>query len=618
MNALFLPPARRPIRELPDELVSQIAAGEVVERPASVVRELLDNALDAGATEITVKLVGGGIRAIVVEDDGQGIPADELVLALRRHATSKIASLPELEGVATMGFRGEALAAIASIAELSLASRTADAAHAQRLDACSGELAPAARGVGTSVEVRELFFSTPARRKFLKTETTELAHCVEAARRHALARPDVSFTVWHDGKLVQQWRRATPQARVQDVLGAEFVEQSRAVGLDLGGLRILGHAGTPEAARARADQQYVYVNGRYVRDRLIAHGIRSAYEDVLHGARQPAYVLFIDIHPERVDVNVHPTKIEVRFRDSREVHQGVRRAVEDALAIPRAGLAMPPSSALAAPFSPLRVEAGRRPFEPAAWRFDASHQASLGLQQTALLYAQEPSAAWAGTSTQATAAATALSTGAAGPAGTFEAGDDAWPLGKAIAQIGGVFVLAENTQGLVIVDMHAAHERIVYERLKASLNAAKIESQPLLIPATFAATAHEIATAEAQGHNLLALGLDVSPLSAGVLAVRARPAALAGGDVVEIARSVLAELAQYDASSVIQRAQHEILSTMACHGSVRANRRLTLDEMNALLRAMEATERADQCNHGRPTWRQITLKELDGLFWRGR
>ena len=605
MNALFQTVPRRPIRDLPDELISQIAAGEVVERPASVVRELVDNALDAGATEIAVKLVGGGIRAIVVEDDGHGIPADELVLALRRHATSKIATLPELEGVATLGFRGEALAAISSIAEVTLASRTPEAAFAQRLDARSGELVPAARGVGTSVEVRELFFSTPARRKFLKTESTELAHCVEAVRRHALTRPDVSFAVWHDGKLVQQWRRATPLQRISDVLGAEFMAQSRELALDLGVLRVIGRAGTPEAARSRADQQYVFVNGRHVRDKLIAHGARSAYEDVLHGGRQPAYVLFIEIAPDRVDVNVHPTKIEVRFRDSREVHQAVRRAVEATLAVPRAGAAAVQSA-------------------PAAWpgasagRFDAARQSALGLQQTALLYGHQPTApfsvqekpaAWAG-----------IAAAPAAPLSTAAFSDDAqtWPLGRALAQIAGVFVLAENDQGLVIVDMHAAHERIVYERLKASLGSSAIETQPLLIPATFAATAKEIATAEAQADNLLALGLDMAPLSASVLAVRSRPAALVGGDVVELARSVLAELAQYDASTVIQRAQHEILSTMACHGAVRANRRLTQDEMNALLRDMERTERSDQCNHGRPTWRQITLKELDALFWRGR
>ncbi len=618
MNAVLSPKPRRPIRELPDELISQIAAGEVVERPASVVRELVDNALDAGALEISVKLVGGGIRSIVVEDDGAGIPADELPLALRRHATSKIASLFELEGVATMGFRGEALAAIASIAELAIASRTADAPHAQRLDARSGELVPAARGIGTSVEVRELFFSTPARRKFLKTEATELAHCVEALRRHALARPEVAFQVWHDGKLVQQWRRGDAAQRWLDVLGDEFVAQSRTIALDLGVLRISGRTGTPEAARARADKQYVYVNGRHVRDKLIAHGVRSAYEDVLHGGRQPAYLLFIEIAPDRVDVNVHPSKVEVRFRDSREVHQATRRAVEAALAVPRAGADTPTPPTPPTPLPPGTPADEARPRFSADtgrhdWRSATPTQATLGLQQLGVLYAREPAAPWA--------AAPALASGStpqAAPAALPAAASDEWPLGRAIAQVAGVFVLAENAHGLVIVDMHAAHERIVYERLKASLGSAAIESQPLLIPATFAATPHEIATAEAQGENLRTLGLDISPLSASMLAVRSQPAALAGGDVIELARSVLAELAQFDASTVIQRAQHEILSTMACHGAVRANRQLTLDEMNALLRDMERTERADQCNHGRPTWRQITLKELDGLFWRGR
>ena len=363
------PRQRRPIRELPDELISQIAAGEVVERPASVVRELVDNALDAGATEIVVRLAAGGIRAILVEDDGCGIPAEELPLALRRHATSKIGSLAELENVATMGFRGEALAAIASVAELSIASRTLDAPHAQRLEARSGELAPAARATGTSVEVRELFFATPARRKFLKSEATELAHCIEAVRRHALTRPDVAFSVWHEGKLVQQWRRASAEQRVRDVLHDEFLAGSREVSLELGVLRIRGRAGLPEAARSRADQQYVYVNGRYVRDRLIAHGVRSAYEDVLHGAKQPSYVLFIDIAPSLVDVNVHPTKIEVRFRDAREVHQAVRRAVDAALAVSRAGEAAAPvpAAASAAP-SPLPAARLAASACSAAWR----------------------------------------------------------------------------------------------------------------------------------------------------------------------------------------------------------------------------------------------------------
>ena len=622
MNAPGPHTTRRPIRELPDELISQIAAGEVVERPASVVRELVDNALDAGAGEVTLKLAGGGIRAVLVEDDGHGLPAAELPLALRRHATSKIGSLVDLEGVATMGFRGEALAAIASVAEVSIASRTADAAHAQRLDARSGELSPAARAVGTSVEVRELFFSTPARRKFLKTESTELAHCVEAVRRHALARCDVGFAVWHEGKLVQQWRRATPDARLADVLGNDFIEDSRAVALDLGVLRITGRAGTPASARSRADQQYVYVNGRFVRDKLIAHGVRSAYEDVLHGGRQPAYVLFIDIAPDRVDVNVHPTKIEVRFRDSREVHQAVRRAVEASLA-GVSGAALPPateaagalpdafgrwpeSNAAAAPIGFGHAQA------PAGWRgaVPTAAQVNLSLHETAVLYAQEPAAPWA---------TAGLRPSDAAPAGEAPAPDTSgWPLGKAIAQVAGIYVLAENAQGLVIVDMHAAHERVVYERLKASLAASRIEAQPLLIPATFAATAAEIATAETHADTLRTLGLELSPLSPTVLAVRSQPAALAGGDVIELARSVLGELAEHDASSVVQRAQHEVLSTMACHGAVRANRALTLDEMNALLRDMERTERADQCNHGRPTWRQITRRELDALFWRGR
>ena len=605
MNAVPQSTPRRPIRELPDELISQIAAGEVVERPASVVRELVDNALDAGATEVSIKLVGGGIRAVIVEDDGHGIQAAELPLALRRHATSKIASLPDLENVSTMGFRGEALAAICSIAEVSLASRTADAAHAQRLDARSGELAPAARGVGTSVEVRELFFSTPARRKFLKTEATELAHCIEAVRRHALARPDVAFAVWHEGKLVQQWRRAEPLRRLRDVLGDEFTAASREVSLDLGVLRISGRAGLPEAARARADQQYVYVNGRFVRDKLIAHGVRSAYEDVLHGGRQPAYALFIAIAPERVDVNVHPTKIEVRFRDSREVHQAVRRAVDGALSVSRAGISAVPGARaaddMAAAWPPVAAR-----FD----RFDSAQQVALSLHQVAALYAQEPALAWDGRQ-QAPAAPLSTALAASNP-------NEEWPLGKAIAQLAGIYILAENSRGLVIVDMHAAHERIVYERLKASLGHADIEAQPLLIPVTFNATAQELATAEAQADNLRRLGLDMSPLSATVLAVRSHPAALAGGDVVELARSVLGELSQFDASGVIQRAQDQILSTMACHGAVRANRQLGLHEMNALLRDMERTERADQCNHGRPTWRQITIKELDGLFWRGR
>jgi len=603
MNALPSHPGRRPIRELPDELVSQIAAGEVVERPASVVRELVDNALDAGATEVTVRLSGGGVRAIVVEDNGFGIAAAELSLALRRHATSKIASLADLEGVATMGFRGEALAAVASVAELSITSRTADAPHAQRIDARSGELVPAARAVGTTVEVRELFFSTPARRKFLKTENTELAHALEAVRRHALTRPDVGFAVWHDGRLQQQWRAGhgaeAARQRVREVLGEEFVAASRAVSVELGLLRIHGHAGTPEAARSRADQQYLYVNGRYVRDKLLAHGVRSAYEDVLHGGRQPCYALFIEVAPDSVDVNVHPTKIEVRFRNGREVHQALRHAVESALAPTRA-------AALPAAVPPEPVAVPRSPFGPAWGGVATPRQAGLALEQLAVLTAHESPAAWR---------VEAASVPPAAPA--IDAEND-WPLGRALAQIGGAYILAENAQGLVIVDMHAAHERVVYERLKTCLASAGIQAQPLLIPLTFAATAQEIATAEAHSETLRALALDVAPLAARMLAVRSLPLALSDSNGVELARGVLAELAQYGASNAIERARDELLSTMACHGAVRANRQLTLGEMNALLRDMERTERADQCNHGRPTWRQISIRELDSLFLRGR
>jgi len=609
-------PAHRPIRELPDELISQIAAGEVVDRPAAAVRELVDNALDAGATQITVRLMAGGVRSIVVEDNGIGIPMDQLPLALKRHATSKIGSLHDLESVATMGFRGEALAAIASVAELSIASRTVDAAHASRLDARSGELQAAARATGTSIEVRELFFATPARRKFLKTDATELAHCLEAVRRHALVRPDVGFAVWHEGKLVEQWRAADLDQRIADVLGPEFIANSRRIDVPLSvhapAVRVRGRVGLPDAARARGDQQYAYVNARYVRDRIVTHGARSAYEDVLHGSRQPSWVLFIEIDPLRVDVNVHPTKIEVRFRDGREVHQAVRNAVEAALALSRAPDAAPTAAHAAQEDAAQPFANTPAAFQSNAWRPTTGPQTRLGLQDLAVLYAQEPPPRWA-----AAPASTRIEQHSI-DATNASAEADAWPLGRALAQLGGVYILAENSQGLVVVDMHAAHERIVYERLKATQGGEAIPAQPLLIPATFAATPAEVATAESSAETLHALGLDVAPLSPGVLAVRSRPAALPDADPAALARSVLAELAEVDGSRVVQRARDELLATMACHGAVRANRQLTLPEMNALLRDMERTERADQCNHGRPTWRQVTMKELDSLFLRGR
>ena len=578
---------QRAIRELPDELISQIAAGEVVERPASVVRELVDNALDAGATHITVRLLSGGVRLISVEDNGAGIPADELPIALKRHATSKIMNLNELESVGTMGFRGEALAAIHSVSELSLLSRTAQQDHAMRLDGRSGELQAAARALGTTVEVKELFYSTPARRKFLKTDATELAHCVEAVRRHALSRPQVGFEIWHDGKLVEQWRSQTGNEeldrRLADVLGADFLKNSVAVQFTQGNVHVFGRAGIPDAARARADHQFLYVNGRFVRDKVVTHAARSAYEDVLHGHRQPVYALYLDMDPTRVDVNVHPTKIELRFRDGREVHQAVRRAVESALAIPRANAAMVQDAG-----------ADNANAAASAWRVPAWQQAPMALQ---------------GQNVQDLDASNTA---------THQDTNESWPLGKALAQLQGVYILAENKQGLVLVDMHAAHERIVYEQLKLQIDAHQLSSQPLLIPATFPATEQEIATAQASEQVLIDLGIEISLLTAKTLAVRAVPTTLSKGDPVALARSVLAELQQHDASTVLQRAQNELLATMACHGAVRANRKLTVEEMNALLRQMEITPRSDQCNHGRPTWRQISLRELDALFMRGR
>ena len=674
---------RRPIRDLPDELISQIAAGEVVERPASVVRELVDNALDAGATQITVRLSAGGVRLITVEDDGGGIPKEELPVALRRHATSKITNLNDLETVATMGFRGEALAAIASVSEMALLSRPAAQASAFLLDARSGELRPAARSTGTTVEVKELFFSTPARRKFLKTDATELAHCIESVRRHALARPDVGFAIWHEGKLVEQWRatfvpdQGDPQdahdalaRRLSDVLGEDFVTQSVAVQHRVGPVTVTGRAGLPDAARSRPDHQYCYVNGRFVRDKVLTHAARSAYEDVLHGHKQPIYALYVEIDPARVDVNVHPTKIEVRFRDSREVHQAVRHAVENALAAPRAAAL---AAAAAAPnpsaagdgehFKPQTPQApvwnaqaaikfeerghrvedlqalwGPRSATPASPVADPASGAAVGGLWAPSAQADAPAAwatpaayhasatPWDGAPSAQTAAPVAGSPtepSASNPPTAWPVGRDgnetAWPLGKAVAQLHGVYILAENAQGMVVVDMHAAHERIVYERLKAQVDSgARIASQPLLIPATFAATPQEVATAEESADVLATLGLEVVPFSPKTLAVRAVPTTLAQGDPVELARSVLAELAAHDATTVVQRARNEILGTMACHGAVRANRKLTIDEMNALLRQMETTDRSDQCNHGRPTWRQLSMKELDALFLRGR
>jgi DNA mismatch repair protein MutL len=563
------------IRVLPQLLVSQIAAGEVVERPASVLKELLENSVDAGAQAITVLLEAGGIKRVQVEDDGEGIARAELPLALARHATSKIASLEDLEGVITMGFRGEALAAIASVSRLSLTSRTCDATHAAEIScegAQLGEVQPAARAQGTTVCVSDLYFNTPARRKFLRTEATEFGHCDEVFRRIALARPAIAFMLKHNGRASQVLRAQQPAERAAAVLGESFLKQSIPVEAETGALRLSGRAGTPQSAGERADGQYFFVNGRYVRDRLLSHAVREAYSELLHGERQPAYVLFLQIEPRLVDVNVHPAKTEVRFRDARAVHQFVYHALQRALS---------PGAASA-------------PVSYAAISHERPIQAAFGLAQPVAAYEAFVRSA------------------------SLPVSEKAPPLGYALGQLHGVYILAQNEAGLVLVDMHAAHERIVMEKLKSNLDAGAVQRQSLLVPAVFTVEALEVATAEENREALERLGLELTVSGPNELAVRAAPASLAGGDIVGLARGVLAELREYGASEVLSSRQNELLATMACHAAVRAHRALSIAEMNALLREMEETERSGSCNHGRPTWYQLTLADLDRLFLRGR
>jgi DNA mismatch repair protein MutL len=595
------------IRLLPDTLVSQIAAGEVVERPASVVKELVENSLDAGARAVTVALAEGGAKRIKITDDGRGIAVEDLPLALARHATSKIATLADLENVATLGFRGEALASIASVARLSITSRAADAPHAWRVSAeggPSGQVEPAAHPAGTSVEVADLYFNTPARRKFLKTEATEFGHAAEAFRRVALARPDVAMTLRHNERVSAHLTASGLAERIVAVLGDEFARHAREVDERAGGLRIHGFAGSPTHARGSRDAQYLFVNGRFVRDRLLAHALREAYADVLHGDRFASYALFIEIDPGAVDVNVHPAKTEVRFRDPRPVHQFVFHAVLRALAGTAA--AAPPSVAFQAAHA---APPAREPF-----------QHRLGVEQPVAAY-EAMFAGLRASPAAASAAAMLAPAREALPASamlpdTREAGEH--PLGYALGQLHGVYILAQNRAGLVLVDMHAAHERILYERLKTALVEHRFVAQPLLIPVTLAAEPLDVATAEENAATLGALGFEVAPLSPTALAVRAVPELVASGDIPALVRGLLADIREFGASQVLAERQNELLGTMACHGAVRANRALSLPEMNALLRQMEETERSGQCNHGRPTWYQLTLADLDRLFLRGR
>ncbi|WP_068803254.1 DNA mismatch repair endonuclease MutL [Thauera phenolivorans] len=605
------------IHRLSDLLVNQIAAGEVVERPASVLKEVLENAVDAGARAVEVQLEQGGVRRIRVADDGCGIARDDLALALERHATSKIASLDDLEAVGTMGFRGEALAAIAAVARTTIASRAEGAAHAWRIDGSDRSLAPAALNQGTVVDVADLYYNTPARRKFLKTEGTEYAHCDEMFRRIALARPDLAMQLAHNGRVIHRLPPGDALARVGALMGDDFVQHAREVAAEGGVLRLTGFASLPAYSRASRDAQYFFVNGRFVRDKLLTHAVREAYADILHGSRHPAYVLFLELDPAGVDVNVHPAKIEVRFRESRAVHQFVYHALKRVLAESGAGMAAAPGAG-ASPSPTQAFTPHAREAVPGRWAAGTAsrdwYQAAPRQSQLAMDSASRAYLEFAGGARSAPDATPAPSAASIPPPLATEG---APPLGFAIAQLHGIYVLAQNTAGLVLVDMHAAHERILYEKLKTVLDG-RPSVQRLLIPAVFSVSAKDMAAAEECGEVLAGMGFEIAAAGPYELAVRSVPALLASAPVAELMRKLLEELREYPASEVVTLRRNELLATMACHGAVRANRQLSLPEMNALLRDMEATERADQCNHGRPTWTQLSMAELDRFFMRGQ
>lgn len=626
------------IKLLPDQLISQIAAGEVVERPASALKELLENSVDAGSTQIQVALQQGGMKLLKVSDNGQGIAKDELVLALTRHATSKIQSLEDLEQVGSLGFRGEALASIASISRTMLTSRQQTATHAWQISAEGSQqqtIRPAALDVGTIVEVHDLYFNTPARRKFLKTENTEFGHCEDAFTRVALSRPHISFLLQHNGKAVTRLASNTPQQRITDVLGSEFAAQSVWVEEESGGLRLWGMTASPTYQRHSRDSQYVFVNGRFVRDKLIAHAIKQAYQDVLHGDKHPAFVLFLELDPSLVDVNVHPAKTEVRFRESQAVHRFIFHSLHKALG--KTSAEIQASQPVQAPFNPFRPvldmprEQVEMPLQSRAalggnYQFgNVNDPTPVAQQFYAQLYGDitRVDKSFLGNSLEKHTAEDYLN-----PVSITEKvlipepvdEPQQYPLGFAIGQLHGIYILAQNAQGMVVVDMHAAHERIMYERLKNALSEQAIATQPLLIPMSFYAEKIEVATLQSlQGSDTLQqLGFDLAMLSPTTIAIRAVPSMLQEADVVSLARAVLKDLNEYGASRVLLERQNEILGTMACHAAVRANRQLTLTEMNALLRDMEVTERSGQCNHGRPTWFQVSLSDLDKMFMRGQ
>jgi len=606
------------IRPLSPELVNQIAAGEVIERPASVVKELVENSLDAGAKRIEIDIEAGGARLIRVRDDGSGIEPDDLPLAVAAHATSKIASFEDLERVGTLGFRGEALPSIASVSRFALTSRLADVDNAWRIEVDGGKPrapVPAQHARGTQIDVRDLFYNVPARRKFLRAERTEYGHIDELVKTLALAHPAIEFRLSHNGKPTRVLKPAqTIDARAQrvaDVFGEDFLAQSLAIDHSAAGLRVYGWVGLPTASRTQADQQYFHVNGRVVRDRLVAHAVRQAYADVLFHGRHPAFVLFLEIDPALVDVNVHPAKTEVRFREGRLVHDFLYRTLNDALAHTRAGAAQ----ASAPEHAHSNGHAHAHAYANPPLRSYAAHvQDSLGLA------VREPLATYEMLRGPPDAGADVLDRVHArthAPAPLPQTGDSP-PLGYAIAQLHGIFVLAENAHGLVLVDMHAAHERITYERLKTAQDGEGIRSQLMLVPLTLAVSEREAAAIEEHGDRFADLGFDIARSGPQSVTVRRIPVLLDGADVAELVRDVVADLAVHGDTRRIEESANELLATMACHGSVRAHRRLTIPEMNALLREMEATERSGQCNHGRPTWVQLGMAELDRFFLRGR
>ncbi len=598
------------VRALPSLLVNQIAAGEVVERPASVVKELIENSLDAGANQIEISVQQGGVKLLRIRDNGHGLHKDDLSLALARHATSKVASLADLERIDSMGFRGEALPSIASVSRLTLTSREQGAEHAWQLKPDSTEPAPAAHPVGTTLEARDLFYNTPARRKFLKTEKTEFGHIEQVIRRFSVARSDVGFTLQHNGRDVLRTDAATDddarQQRLADLLGEHFVQQALRFEHTAAGLRLAGWLARATFSRSQADLQYFFVNGRMIRDKVVMHAVRQAYQDVLHHGRHPAYVLFLTLDPTLVDVNVHPTKHEVRFREGRLVHDFIFRTLHKMLADerpepatqPPVQAAIPPSNP-PHPSPPPTFGAAAQPHPGVREPKAASYQATLDWQQPRPPKPAEQPAAPPPQPMPATDANTP-------------------PLGVALAQLHGIYILAQNTQGLIIVDMHAAHERINYERLKQAHADAGIKAQPLLVPVSVSVSAQEADLAEQHQATFNTLGMEVDRISAQALVVRALPAVLRDTDAERLLRDVLADLATYGSSDRLQASMNEVLATLACHTSVRANRRLGLEEMNALLRSIETTERAGQCNHGRPTWTQYSIQALDKLFLRGR